>query len=111
MGILRTLLVALLIVQLTVSVIPGQVAECRSLDEGGVDSQNCVTTLTNQGVQQEKENQQQPTTADNSNRSNCPTRDTVIKCAGVHLDRNHNGYLERSELQAAMDSLPWYARG
>ena len=42
---------------------------------------------------------------------NCPSREHVIRCAGLHLDTNKNGYLERKELQDAIDRLPWYGRG
>jgi hypothetical protein len=42
---------------------------------------------------------------------NCPSREYVIRCAGIHLDVNKNGLLERTELQAAIDKLPWYGRG
>jgi hypothetical protein len=42
---------------------------------------------------------------------NCPSREHVIRCAGLHLDTNKNGLLERSELQDAIDRLPWYGRG
>lgn len=41
----------------------------------------------------------------------CPSRDYVSACTGKYLDLNKNGKLERSELQAAIDSLPWYGRG
>jgi hypothetical protein len=42
---------------------------------------------------------------------NCPSRDHIIRCAGKHLDSNQNGKLDRSELETAIGSLPWYARG
>ncbi|GAX12055.1 hypothetical protein FisN_8Lu179 [Fistulifera solaris] len=41
----------------------------------------------------------------------CPDRDHIIRCAGAYLDTNKNNKLDRSELQAAIDSLPWYAQG
>jgi hypothetical protein len=41
----------------------------------------------------------------------CPSREHVTLCAGQYLDANQNGKLERAELQAAIDSLPWYGRG
>lgn len=41
----------------------------------------------------------------------CPSRPHIIRCAGAHLDLNKNNKLERTELVAAIDSLPWYARG
>jgi hypothetical protein len=42
---------------------------------------------------------------------NCPSRELIIRCCGKHLDHNKNGKLDRDELQGAIDSLPWYARG
>ena len=42
---------------------------------------------------------------------NCPSRDLIIRCAGKHLDTNGNGKLDRPELEMAIASLPWYARG
>jgi hypothetical protein len=39
---------------------------------------------------------------------NCPDRDHVVRCAGKYLDKNQNGFLERSELQGVIDELPWY---
>ena len=41
----------------------------------------------------------------------CPSRPHIIRCAQAHLDTNKNDLLERSELENAIDSLPWYARG
>jgi hypothetical protein len=42
---------------------------------------------------------------------NCPSRDLIIRCAALHLDKNKNGKIDRPELQGAIDSLPWFARG
>lgn len=42
---------------------------------------------------------------------NCPSRGLIIRCAGQHLDTNGNGKLDRDELDTAIKSLPWYARG
>ncbi len=42
---------------------------------------------------------------------NCPSREYVIRCSGEYLDTDKNGKLERAELQTAIDTLPWYARG
>jgi hypothetical protein len=41
----------------------------------------------------------------------CPSRALIIRCAGIHLDTNANGKLDRFELEAAIGSLPWFARG
>jgi len=49
--------------------------------------------------------------AESNDDPTCPSRSSVIRCAGEYLDTNQNGLLERSELQAAIDSLPWLKRG
>jgi len=41
----------------------------------------------------------------------CPSRPHIIRCAAAHLDVNKNNKLDRKELQDAIDSLPWLARG
>jgi len=41
---------------------------------------------------------------------NCPTRPHIINCAGKYLDLNKNKKLERSELESAINGLPWYSR-
>jgi len=79
-------------------------------------------------VQEEEEEQQQPeptttkqeeaaaeassaATTEEINTPNCPSRKHVIACAAKYLDKNENGLLERSELQGAIDKLPWLSRG
>jgi hypothetical protein len=42
---------------------------------------------------------------------NCPDRGHIIRCTGATLDLNKNGKLDRVELDSAINSLPWYARG
>jgi hypothetical protein len=42
---------------------------------------------------------------------NCPSRELIIRCCGIHLDNNNNGKLDRNELETAIGSLPWYAKG
>lgn len=37
----------------------------------------------------------------------CPDRDHLMRCAKEYLDKNKNNMLERSELEAAIDALPW----
>mmetsp|Transcript_17108 Transcript_17108/g.21325 ORF Transcript_17108/g.21325 Transcript_17108/m.21325 type:complete len:161 (-) Transcript_17108:108-590(-) len=41
----------------------------------------------------------------------CPSRPHIVRCAAAHLDVDKNGRLERSELEAAIDALPWLSRG
>ncbi|EED87626.1 predicted protein [Thalassiosira pseudonana CCMP1335] len=40
----------------------------------------------------------------------CPSRPHVIRCAAKYLDTNHNGALEREELESVMNSVPWLLR-
>jgi hypothetical protein len=58
--------------------------------------------------QKEEEQDKSSTPAEDPN---CPSRAYVIRCAEQYLDTNKNGKLERQELQTAIDTLPWYARG
>mmetsp|Transcript_11433 Transcript_11433/g.21140 ORF Transcript_11433/g.21140 Transcript_11433/m.21140 type:complete len:179 (-) Transcript_11433:353-889(-) len=41
----------------------------------------------------------------------CPSRPHVIRCAAKYLDTNHNGALDREELDTAMGSVSWILRG
>lgn len=40
----------------------------------------------------------------------CPSRPHVIRCAAKYLDTNQNGALEKSELETAMNTVPWILR-
>ena len=40
----------------------------------------------------------------------CPSRPHVVRCAAKYLDTNHNGALEREELETAMNSVSWILR-
>ena len=40
----------------------------------------------------------------------CPSRPHIIRCAAKYLDINQNNQLERSELEQAMNSVPWILR-
>ena len=40
----------------------------------------------------------------------CPSRPHVIRCAAKYLDTNQNGQLEKSELETAMNAVPWILR-
>jgi hypothetical protein len=42
--------------------------------------------------------------------SKCPPRPHIVNCAAKYLDLNNNKKLERSELETAIDNLPWYSR-
>jgi len=41
----------------------------------------------------------------------CPSRPHIVRCAAAYLDTNKNNKLEKEELENAIASLPWYARG
>ena len=41
----------------------------------------------------------------------CPSRPHIVRCAQAYLDTNKNDMLEREELESAINSLAWYARG
>lgn len=59
---------------------------------------------------EEKEEDPVPTSLEKED-PNCPSRELIIRCCGIHLDDNKNGKLDRNELETAIDSLPWYAKG
>ena len=40
----------------------------------------------------------------------CPSRPHIIRCAQKYLDTNQNNQLEKSELETAMNSVPWILR-
>jgi hypothetical protein len=77
------------------------VEEARTLVEEETDLEK-VTDKTDTTVTDVAEEEETP---------NCPSRKHVIKCAGEYLDTNKNSLLERAELQAAIDKLPWWSRG
>ncbi len=76
--------------------------ECASTEDG-----TCQANASDEPAATSNNNSDSATPED----SNCPSRPHIIKCAGAHLDLNHNGKIERAELQSSIDSLPWYARG
>jgi len=60
-------------------------------------------------VTDEEEAEESTTTAAEEDPS-CPSRPHVIRCAAKYLDTNQNGQLERSELETAMNAVPWLLR-
>lgn len=42
--------------------------------------------------------------------SDCPSRPHIVHCAAKYLDLNKNKKLERSELETAINGLPWIKR-
>jgi hypothetical protein len=71
----------------------------------GPDQGECLnpdTATTTSQIVQEEEEEDDP---------NCPSRDSIIRCARKHLDTNDNGKLDRTELESSIATLPWYARG
>jgi hypothetical protein len=75
--------------------------------------ETAASTITNCGqVEGECLNPDATTTLESDKDDpNCPSRASIIRCAGKHLDTNQNGKLDRTELESAIASLPWYARG
>jgi hypothetical protein len=51
--------------------------------------------------------QEDPSSGTPSIDPNCPDRDHLMRCARVHLDLNKNNKIDRDELDAAINSLPW----
>ena len=50
------------------------------------------------------------TTSEGEEDPACPSRPHVIRCAAKYLDTNQNGALEKSELETAMNTVPWILR-
>jgi len=101
-------LAALLLVFLVASGCSAEVAENAEAAEN-IEVANTVTGCnTEQG---ECENPEAKISDAPPEDPNCPSRAYVIRCAGIHLDKNQNGKLERAELQSAIDKLRWYSRG
>ena len=50
------------------------------------------------------------TTSEEEEDPACPSRPHVIRCAAKYLDTNQNGALEKSELETAMNTVPWILR-
>ena len=41
----------------------------------------------------------------------CPSRPHIVKCAAKYLDLNKDDKLDRSELETAINNLPFFSRG
>ena len=41
----------------------------------------------------------------------CPSRDLIVRCTAKTLDLNGDKKIDRSELEGAINRLPWYAKG
>ncbi|KAL7427136.1 hypothetical protein ACHAXM_000723 [Skeletonema potamos] len=61
-------------------------------------------------VTDEGEKAEESTTTAAEEDPSCPSRPHVIRCAAKYLDTNQNGQLERSELETAMNAVPWLLR-
>jgi len=64
--------------------------------ETGTEEQPTTTTATTTSTEEED--------------PSCPSRPHVIRCAAKYLDTNQNGQLEKSELETAMNAVPWILR-
>lgn len=86
---------------------PEELQESTREEEVKVEKQQ-ETKSDNDGEQQSEHHQQQQEEEEDPN---CPSRHHVILCAEKYLDTNRNRKLDRSELQTAIDNLPWWSRG
>lgn len=59
---------------------------------------------------EEQVEEQATTTTEVEEDPSCPSRPHVIRCAAKYLDTNQNGQLEKSELETAMNAVPWILR-
>ena len=86
-----------------------QQQECEVSEDGSclnTERSTIVPTL-DEMTEPTKNNADEPTIEIDKN---CPDRGHIIRCTGAHLDLNKNGKLDRSELDSAIQSLPWYVQ-
>ena len=57
-----------------------------------------------------EEEEETTTTTEEDDDPACPSRPHIIRCAAKYLDINQNNQLERSELESAMNAVPWILR-
>lgn len=81
---MKSLSVILLIISLVVIMVTDGVAVVNDSCNDG-ESGECLARETEDGPAVETD-------------SKCPDRDHIIRCAKVHMDKNQNGKLDRSEL-------------
>ena len=70
-------------------------------EETTEESTTTTTTTTTETTSDGEEEEEDPA---------CPSRPHVIRCAAKYLDTNQNGALEKSELETAMNTVPWILR-
>lgn len=93
----RFLRLLLLLIVVVVAAIANEQGECANVGEDGQCADPAAVV-----VEEQVEEEIDP---------RCPSRPHIIRCAAQYLDTNHNGKLERKELETAIDKLPWYSRG
>merc|ERR1712232_454463 len=59
---------------------------------------------------EEAAEEEEEVTATEEEDPSCPSRPHIIRCAQKYLDINQNNQLEKSELETAMNSVPWILR-
>ena len=94
----------------TRSFLPGAAATEEEAGECAAGTNEAGECINPDAVAQE-DPEESSSTSDEENDPKCPSRQYVIKCAGEYLDTNQNRLLERSELQSAIDKLPWWGKG
>jgi hypothetical protein len=81
----------------------GETGECVTNTDPAVEATSATTTTTTTTATEGGESSGDQVIID----KNCPDRGHIIRCSGEYLDSNKNGKLDRVELDAAIDSLPW----
>mmetsp|Transcript_6214 Transcript_6214/g.9000 ORF Transcript_6214/g.9000 Transcript_6214/m.9000 type:complete len:141 (+) Transcript_6214:53-475(+) len=70
-----------------------------------------AVVFTSPGVIADSEKPAEECANDVAEDPSCPSRPHIIKCAAKYLDTNKNNHLDRVELEEAINSLAWYAKG
>jgi hypothetical protein len=82
-------------------------AEARTTDEGCATPGECANP--DAPAAEEEAVIEEPVKIEED--PSCPSRPHIIRCTAKYMDLNQNGKLDRDELEGAIDSLPWLARG
>jgi hypothetical protein len=102
---LKFLLLAL-VLTVAVSQDDAAAAETSTADEGCATPGECANP---DAPVAEEEAVEEPVKIEKD--PSCPSRPHITRCTAKYMDLNQNGKLDRDELEGAIDSLPWLARG
>ena len=72
--------------------------------------EDCTAPPEEEEEEAATEEEEESTTTTEEEDPTCPSRPHIIRCAAKYLDINQNNQLERSELETAMNSVPWILR-